>query len=194
MAVADGSDVDLRNGENLPSERVGEVSRFELIPKGEIWNHVLIEIDLFDGLVEASKVVPPDSTAPTTVSCSDCDVDVPLDSQLDQEHQSFQATVGAFISSGDNESKLKAANVLGKLHESDGGGQSEHLDLLGHEDNEVLVLGEFNHQAIKEVLLCFGADRSANQHNVQLVLFEVDRSGILLVLGATFACQKYDLA
>lgn len=36
-----------------------------------------------------------------------------------------------------------------ELRKSDGGGQSEHLNLLGHEDNEVLVLGESNHQTIK---------------------------------------------
>lgn len=34
---------------------------------------------------------------------------------------------------------------MGELRKSNGGGQSEHLDLLGHKDNEVLVLGEFHH-------------------------------------------------
>lgn len=187
LAVADDRDVELRNGENLASERVGEVSRFELIPKGEIWKHVLIEIDLFDGLVEARKVVPPDSTAPTTVSCSDSDLDVTLDSQLDQEHQSFQATVCTFIPSGDNERELEVANVLRELRKSDGGWQSEHFDLLGHKYNEVLMLGEFQHQAIKKALLCLSADGSAHQQDVELVLLEIHWTWVFLVLFAPFA-------
>jgi hypothetical protein len=109
------------------------------------------------------------------------------DAGIQTKRNGKDATVCTFIPSGDIECELEVANVLRELRKSDGGGQSEHLDLLGHEDNEVLVLGEYKHQAIKKALLCLSADGSAHQQDVELVLLEIHWTWVFLVLFAPFA-------